>query len=85
MKTRLRNNLTLSLGDINGLRLRLNPASELVAYPPVDIKARPSSCGAAARARLTRRCHGSWATATRAATLLRRQRCVKLEMHLPGV
>lgn len=43
MKTRLRNNLNLSLGDINGLRQRLNPGTELAlgpAYPPVDIKAR---------------------------------------------
>ena len=42
VKTRLRNDLNLSLGDINGLRQRLNPANELalVAYPPVDIKAR---------------------------------------------
>ena len=43
VKTRLRNNLNLSLGDINGLRQRLNPGTELalaLAYPPVDIKAR---------------------------------------------
>ena len=42
VKTRLRNDLNLSLGDINGLRQRLSPASELalVAFPPVDVKAR---------------------------------------------